>query len=91
MRDFLDTIEGADVIKGVDGWAETSVEAENLILDEGCEREVIEEVRKILPDVGVAVFPQTLIIEAIDLCNLARFVISAKNGNSLRISNFEAN
>jgi len=91
MRDFLDTVERADVIKGVDGWAETSVEAENLILNEGCEGEEIEEVRKILPDIGVAVFSQTLIVESIDLCDLARLVISTKNGDSLRVSNFEAN
>ena len=52
---FLDSVEGANVVKGIDTRGQTTVETENLVVDEGGERQVVEEVGKVLPDVGVAV------------------------------------
>ena len=39
----------------------------HLVVDEGGEREVVEEVREELPHVRVAVLPQALVVEAIHL------------------------
>lgn len=69
MRNFLDSVELSDLIESVDGWRESSVETEDLTLDDGCQRKVIEEFGKLLPDVGVSVLSQALVIETISKSN----------------------
>lgn len=66
------------------------MQAEDLILDQGGEGEEIEQVGEILPDVCVAVFTEALVVETVYLRNLARFVIAAKNGDSLGVADFES-
>jgi hypothetical protein len=65
------------------------VQTEDLVVDQGCEWEVVEKVRKVLPDVGVAVLPEAFVVEAVDLCDLARFVVSAENGDALWVPDLE--
>lgn len=86
---LLNSVEGADVIEGVDARRQSAVEAEDLVLDEGGEGEVVKEVGEGLPDVGVAVLPQALVVEAVYLCDLARLVVAAENGDARRIANLE--
>lgn len=47
------------------------MEAEDLIIDEGSKREVVEEIGEVLPDVGIAIFAKTFVIETIYLGDLA--------------------
>lgn len=42
------------------------------------------------PDIGAAIFPQALIIEAVYSCNLPGLVISANQGDPVRIPYFKA-
>lgn len=91
MWNFLYTVKGSDVIKSIDTWRKTSVKTEDLVINESCEREVVEEVCKILPYVGIAILSEALVIEAIDLGNLAGFVVSTEDCNSLGVSDFEGN
>jgi hypothetical protein len=91
MRNFLYAIEGSDVVKSVDAWGETSVEAEDLVVDKGSEGEVIEEVGKVFPYVRIAVLSKTLVVEAVDLSDLTGFVIAAKDCDALRVADFESN
>jgi hypothetical protein len=56
MGDFLDTVEGSDVVEGVDARRQSSVETKDLVVDECGEGEIVEQVGEIFPDVGVAVF-----------------------------------
>lgn len=91
VRDFLDPVESANVVKGVDRRTETAVKAEDLILNQGSKGEVVKEVREILPDISVAIFPQTLVVEAIDLCDLARLVVSTQDRDALGVADFESN
>ena len=65
------------------------MKAEDLVLDEGSEGEKVEQICKIFPDVGVAVLPQALIVEAIDLSDLARLVVTSQDSDALWVSNFE--
>lgn len=65
------------------------MKAEDLVLDQSGQGKVIEKIGEILPDVGIAVFSQALIVKSIHLCNLAGFVVSSKNGNALGVSNLE--
>ena len=41
-----------------------------LIFDKGGEWEVVEEVSEVSPNVGIAVFPQALVVKAVDLRDL---------------------
>lgn len=54
-----------------------------LLVNQRGERQVVEQVCEVLPDVGVAVLPQTLVIEAVDLCDLSRLVVPSQDGDSL--------
>ena len=63
----MEAIEGPDVVKGVDGGAETPVEAKDLAVDQSRQRQVVEQIREVLPHVGVAVLSQTFVVETINL------------------------
>ena len=65
------------------------MEAENLVVNQGSQRQIVKEVREKLPDICIAVFPKTLVVKTIYLCNLTRFVVTTKDCNSGRVSNFE--
>ena len=67
MGHFLEAIESPDVVEGVDGGAETPVEAKDLAVDQRRQRQVIEQIREVLPHVRVAVLPQTLVVETVNL------------------------
>ena len=91
MWDFLYAVECSDVVEGIDAWRETPMEAEDLVVDKGSEGKVVEKVGEVFPYVGVSIFPETLIVEAIDLGDLTRFVVTPKDGDPLGVSNFESN
>ncbi len=53
------------------------MEAEDVILDDSCQRDIVEERSEVLPHIGIAVFPQTLIVESIYLSDLLALVVSS--------------
>lgn len=91
MRNFLDTVERTDVIECVDGRTETSVEAENLVINECSKGKVVEEVGEVFPDVCISVFTQALVVEAVHLCDLAGLVVTTEDSDALGIANLETN
>lgn len=89
VRDLLDPVESPDVVEGVDAGGKTAVEAEDLVVDESGEGEVVEEVGEVLPHVGVAVLAEALVVEAVYLGDLARLVVPAEDGDALGVTNLE--
>jgi hypothetical protein len=71
MRDFLDAVKLADLVQTIEGWRETTMEAEDLLFYNCCEWEVVEQVSEEFPHVGVTVLAQALIVETIDLSDLS--------------------
>lgn len=63
----------------------------HLVIDQSGKREVIKQVGKELPDIRIPVFPQTLVVESINLRNLSRFMVTSKDGDSISISEFKSN
>jgi len=90
MWHFLDTVQSSNVVKGINAGRQTTVETEDLVVDQCRQRQVIEEVGKVLPDVRVAVFTQTFVVEAVDLRDLSGFVVSTENGDALWVANLES-
>jgi hypothetical protein len=86
---FLYTIQCSDVVQGIDAGGETSVQAEDLVVDQGGKGEVVEEIGEVFPYVRVAIFSETFIVEPIDLCDLAGFVVATEDGDALGISDFQ--
>jgi hypothetical protein len=90
VGNFLEPVERANVVERVDRRTETTMQTEDLIFDQGSKGQVIEQVGKIFPDVRVAVLSQTLVVEAIHLCDLAGFVVATQDRNAPRVADFES-
>jgi len=88
---FLDAVELSDLVQGVDRGGETTVETEDLLFDDSGQGQVVEELSENFPDVGVAVLAEALVVETVNLSNLARFVVTAKNSDTVLIANLQAN
>lgn len=83
-------IDTLDLVECVQAWRQTSMQAEDLVLDHSSQRQVIKQVSQELPHVCIAVLAHTLVVKAIDLGDLAAFVITSQNGETVTISNLEA-
>ena len=86
MWDFLNTIQGPNVVEGINGRAQPTVQTEDLVFNESSEGEVVEKVGEIFPDVGVSIFAEALVVEAVDLRDLTGFVVTSDQRYSVRIS-----
>lgn len=86
---LLDPVKGADVVERVDAGRQASVQAEDLVVDEGCEGQVVEEIGEVLPHVCVAVFPEALVVEAVDLGDLARLVVAAEDSDAPGVADLQ--
>ena len=62
------------------------MKAENACLNDSCDWEVVEKGGKILPNVGISVLSQALVVESIHLCDLFGLVVTTENGDSRWIS-----
>lgn len=91
VRSLLNAIELADLIKCIDRGGETTVEAENLILNDSCERKVVKEFSESLPDISITIFTEAFIIETVYLSDLSALVISSKDGDSISKTHLEGN
>lgn len=89
MWHFLASVELADLIESIDTGRKPSMEREDLILNNSSEREIVKEVGEVFPHISIAVFPQTLVIEAVDLSDLATFVVSSEDGDTVRKAHFQ--
>jgi hypothetical protein len=85
----LNPVQTPDVIQCINTRTQSSVEAKDLVVNQGGEREVVKEIRKEFPNIGVPVFAQALVVEAVDLGDLAGFMVTAEDGDSGRVADFE--
>ena len=66
------------------GWRK-SARPTDLVFNESCKGEVIEKIGEVSPDVGVSVLSQALVVETVDLSDLARFVVASEDGDAIAI------
>ena len=60
--------------------------AEDFVLDNGREREVVEDLSAVSPNIDGAILPQTLVVEPVHLGDLPRFVVAANQSDAVRIA-----
>ena len=89
MRNLLDSVEPPDVVERVDAGGETAMQTEDLVVNQGGERKIVEKVGKVLPDIGITILAQAFVVEAVYLCDLARLVVAAQNGDAVGVSDLE--
>lgn len=115
VRHLLQTVQSSDMVQGVYGGRQATVQAEDLGrgvrksargrqksspptltqpqpylgVDQRCEREVVEQVREVLPHVGVAVFPEAFVVEAVHLRDLPALVVPSQYGDALAVADLQ--
>lgn len=62
---LLNSVELSNLVESVDAGWETTVEAENLILNDSCKGQEVEKLCEYFPYVGIAVFSEALVVESI--------------------------
>lgn len=66
MGYFNASVDGPDLIDGLDLGAESSMDAEDLAVDDCADGEVVEDLSAVFPGIGVSVLPVDLIVESVD-------------------------
>ena len=90
MRNFGDSIDLFNLVQGVDAGRETSVQAENLVLNHSSQRQVVEEISQVLPNVSVAVLAHALVVKPINLRDLSALVVASEDADAVFVANLEA-
>ena len=65
MRSLLDSIKLSDLVECVDTWGQTSVKAEDLVLNHSSQGQVVEKFGELLPNLGVTILSEAFIVESI--------------------------
>ena len=89
MRNLHDSIELLNLIESIDTWRKSSMKAENVSLDDSGQWQVIEKTCEVLPNIGITVLSEALIIETIHLSDLLALMVSSKDGDSIWVPNLE--
>jgi len=79
------------MIKCIDGGRKPTMQTEYTIGNNGRHWKVIKGVSEMFPHVGVSVLSKALVVKAIDLSNLATFVVSPEDRNTVSVSDFQSN
>jgi hypothetical protein len=83
---FLLSVETTDFIKGIDRWGKTAMDTEDLIIDDGSEGKIVEDLCTVSPHVDRTVLSQALVVKAVDLGDLPRLVVASDEGDPLWVS-----
>ena len=86
VGNFLSTSNDADLINGADLRTQTTVQAEDLAINDCSKNEEVEDLTAGFPDRGVAVLLITFFIKTVDLSDLTRFVIAANESDAIRVA-----
>lgn len=85
MRDLLSTSNDTDLINGTNLGAQTTMNAENLSINDSGEDKEIENLAARLPNRCVTILLLTLLVETIDLSDLAGLMVASDEGDLVRI------
>ena len=87
MRNLLSSSNDAYLVKGTDFRTQTTVHAEYFAVNDCAENQEIKDLATCFPYGSITVFLLAFFIKAVDLGDLAGFVIAADEGHAIRVSN----
>jgi hypothetical protein len=64
------------------------MQTKDLLLHDCTDRQVVEEVRQVLPNVCTSILAQALVVEAVNLRDLPTLMITSENRNAVFESDF---
>mmetsp|Transcript_11852 Transcript_11852/g.34208 ORF Transcript_11852/g.34208 Transcript_11852/m.34208 type:complete len:246 (+) Transcript_11852:453-1190(+) len=90
MRHLLNSVELAHMIQRIDRRAESAVQAKDRMLHQRRQREVIEQIREHLPNIGASVLSNAFIVEPVHLRDLTTLMIASQDEDAVRVSDLQA-
>lgn len=89
MGNFLLALQRPYFVDGIDVGRKTTVYAQDLIVDDGCQCKTIEHVSAVSPDVERSVLAEALVVEAVDLRYLSRFVVATNESDAGAVAHLQ--
>lgn len=89
MGHFLFSVNASDLVERVDRRTQPAMHAEDFIIDDCCQSQVVEDGGAISPHVGRSVLAQALVVETVHLRDLSALMVAADQSNSLRVPYLE--
>jgi hypothetical protein len=85
VRNLLGASNDSNLVYSTDLRAQTTVNAQNLAINDSSEDKEIENLAARLPDRRVTVLLLALLVESIDLGNLSGFVVASNKSDPVRV------
>jgi len=89
VRNLSKAVDDLDLIDAMDAGRQTAVDAEDLVVDDAGEGEVVEHVGEVVPNSSVAVLAAAFRVEAVGLGDSSRLVVAADEVDAMRVAEFE--
>lgn len=88
--DFSEAIDDLDLVNRMYGRRQAAVDAKDLVVDDDRQRQEVEHVGEVVPNVCIAVLPRTLGVETVRLGNASRLVVATDKVDSVWIAQLQA-
>lgn len=89
MRNLSEAVDDLDLIDTMDARRQTTVDAEDLVVDDAGEGEVVEHVGEVVPDSSVAILAAAFCVETVGLGYSSRLVVAADEVDAMRVAELE--
>lgn len=89
MGNFLLSVNHSDLIQSADRRRKSTVHAENLVINDSCQSQVVEDLRAVPPHVDRTVLTEALIVKPINLGNLSAFVVATDQRDAFGVPHLQ--
>lgn len=79
----LRSMNNADLVQCRDLGGQAAMQAQHPSINEGCQGKVVEDLAAVLPDGGIPVLLDALVVETVDLRDLPGFMIATEQHQSI--------
>ncbi len=90
MWNLPEAVDDLDLIDAVNARAQTTVHAEDLIIDHHRKSKKIEHIGEVVPHIGITILAIAFSVEAVRLSNTAGLMVTADEMDAVRIPELKA-
>ena len=58
----------------------------HLVIYQCSEGQIVKQICEVLPNIGISIFPQALVVEAVHLCDLSALVVPSEDCDALPVA-----